>query len=180
MTDPKDDRQDLKELLATSKENGAELTKLKLSVTQLKQSLQDITTMEVGAVSTQALNQLKQLLHVGQDTLNEVAQDRILKGIKAGFKDMHFRYESVDSPCKGTFEWIFDFKGNSPESTRFTEWLSAGDGIFHICGKLGSGKSTLMKKLCEHSRTRSELEKWACRQNHLKFLLVSFLLLISA
>ena len=179
MTDPKDDRQNLKELLATSKENGAELAKLKLSVTQLKQCLQDITTMEVGAVSSQTLNELKLLLHVGQDTLNEVAQDRILKGIKAGFKDMHSRYESVDSPYKGTFEWLFDFNGNSPESTRFTEWLLAGDGIFHICGKLGSGKSTLMKKLCEHSWTRSELEKWACRSKSL-LLLVSFLLIISA
>jgi hypothetical protein len=28
---------------------------------------------------------------------------------------------------------------------RFIEWLSSGDGIFHISGKLGSGKSTLMR-----------------------------------
>ncbi|KAL4896614.1 hypothetical protein BDV59DRAFT_198972 [Aspergillus ambiguus] len=43
----------------------------------------------------------------------------------------------------------------------FISWLSSGDGIFHICGKLGSGKSTLMKFLCEDPRTKNELEKWA-------------------
>jgi len=40
-------------------------------------------------------------------------------------------------------------------------WLSSGTGIFHISGKLGSGKSTLMKYLCEHDNTKLLLEKWA-------------------
>jgi hypothetical protein len=43
----------------------------------------------------------------------------------------------------------------------FLHWLSAGNGIFHISGKLGSGKSTLMKFLCDHPRTTTELQKWA-------------------
>ena len=45
--------------------------------------------------------------------------------------------------------------------TTFVNWLSTGNGIFHIYGKLGSGKSTLMKFLCDHPRTESELQKWA-------------------
>jgi hypothetical protein len=40
-------------------------------------------------------------------------------------------------------------------------WLSSGAGIFHVSGKLGSGKSTLMKYLCEHDNTKLLLEKWA-------------------
>ena len=99
--------------------------------------------MEVDYISDQAMNQLRNLLHVGQDALDEVAQDRILRGIKAGFEDMSYRYQSVDSPFRETFEWILDLEGKSPEAARFTQWLSSGDGIFHICGKLGSGKSTL-------------------------------------
>jgi hypothetical protein len=43
----------------------------------------------------------------------------------------------------------------------FINWLSSGDGIFHISGKLGSGKSTLMKFLHNHRRTKTELKKWA-------------------
>ncbi|KAI8654291.1 NACHT domain-containing protein [Fusarium sp. Ph1] len=43
----------------------------------------------------------------------------------------------------------------------FLNWLSSGSGIFHISGKLGSGKSTLMRYLSAHTRTRIEIEKWA-------------------
>jgi hypothetical protein len=39
-------------------------------------------------------------------------------------------------------------------------WMSSGAGIFHISGKLGSGKSTLMKYLCDHDRTKSLLKEW--------------------
>jgi len=40
-------------------------------------------------------------------------------------------------------------------------WMSSGAGIFHISGKLGSGKSTLMKYLCDHDCTKSLLKEWA-------------------
>lgn len=112
-------------------------------MSQLEQTLQNMSAMQVESISEQALNQLKGLLHVGQGTLDEVAQDRILRGIKAEFDDISYRYQNVDHPFKGTFEWILDLDGKSPEAAQFTQWLSSGDGIFHICGKLGSGKSTM-------------------------------------
>jgi hypothetical protein len=40
-------------------------------------------------------------------------------------------------------------------------WMSSGAGVFHVSGKLGSGKSTLMKYLCDHASTKQLLEKWA-------------------
>lgn len=121
------------------------MTQLELSITQLRQTLQDMTTTKADTISDQALDQLQNLLDIGQDALNEVAQDRILRGIKGGFEDMSYRHQSVDSPFMETFEWIFDLDGKSPEAAKFTQWLSSGDGIFHICGKLGAGKSTLSK-----------------------------------
>ena len=39
-------------------------------------------------------------------------------------------------------------------------WMSSAAWIFHISGKLGSGKSTLMKYLCDHDRTKSLLKEW--------------------
>lgn len=42
----------------------------------------------------------------------------------------------------------------------FLSWLTSGNGIFHISGKLGSGKSTLMKYLCEDRRTVTALNEW--------------------
>ncbi|KAF7555937.1 hypothetical protein G7Z17_g1815 [Cylindrodendrum hubeiense] len=168
------DSENIKALLASSKEDGTKLTRLELSITQLKQTLQDMTTMNVNSISDQALDQLKVLLHVGQDALIEVAKDRILRGIKAGFEDMSYRYQSVDSPFGETFEWILDLDGTSAEATKFIQWLSSGDGVFHICGKLGAGKSTLMKKLCEHERTKTELEKWSKANGGRKLIIANF------
>ncbi|KAL5589741.1 hypothetical protein FOVSG1_011608 [Fusarium oxysporum f. sp. vasinfectum] len=47
---------------------------------------------------------------------------------------------------------------------RFLGWLVSEESsspIFHISGKLGSGKSTLMKFLCSHQKTEEILTKWA-------------------
>lgn len=43
----------------------------------------------------------------------------------------------------------------------FGEWLAGDHNVFHIVGKPGAGKSTLMKFLFEHSETEAKLERWA-------------------
>jgi hypothetical protein len=48
---------------------------------------------------------------------------------------------------------------------RLQNWLVTGDGIFHISGKLGSGKSTLMKFLLTRHGTRAKLQQWAGKTN---------------
>ena len=53
----------------------------------------------------------------------------------------------------------------------FLTWLKSGSQIYHISGKAGSGKSTLMKFLSQHSRVREELESWADPR---KLVLASF------
>ncbi|KAM6509647.1 hypothetical protein FALCPG4_017295 [Fusarium falciforme] len=65
--------------------------------------------------------------------------------------------------------WISDesqydpFREDRKRQSRdmFLKWLSSGSGIFHISGKLGSGKSTLMRYLSTRTRTQTEIEKWA-------------------
>lgn len=47
----------------------------------------------------------------------------------------------------------------------FIFWLERDHGIFHISGKPGSGKSTLMKYLCQHRRTKGHLKAWAGDKN---------------
>ncbi|KAI0019859.1 hypothetical protein F4780DRAFT_397335 [Xylariomycetidae sp. FL0641] len=44
---------------------------------------------------------------------------------------------------------------------KFTTWLAHKNGIFHISGKPGSGKSTLMKFICQHPRTLEYSRAWA-------------------
>ncbi|KAI2465934.1 hypothetical protein F4781DRAFT_424459 [Annulohypoxylon bovei var. microspora] len=44
---------------------------------------------------------------------------------------------------------------------RFVTWLKQGDGIFHVMGKPGSGKSTLMKYILRQFITQKYLRIWA-------------------
>ncbi len=62
-----------------------------------------------------------------------------------------------------SWEKIFEEEQTRRSLTRrsFLSWLRTGNRVFHIPGKAGSGKSTLMKYLCHHPRTRQELECWA-------------------
>ncbi|KAH7367076.1 hypothetical protein B0T11DRAFT_50133 [Plectosphaerella cucumerina] len=43
----------------------------------------------------------------------------------------------------------------------FQEWLASGSGAFHICGKPGSGKSTLMKLFAQDPGLKIKLHRWA-------------------
>ena len=43
----------------------------------------------------------------------------------------------------------------------FNNWMEHGDGMFHISGKPGAGKSTLMKYLCQSPKTQKLLQLWA-------------------
>lgn len=99
--------------------------------------------------------QLHQVLDIPANHLDRHARHQILSGL--AFDDINSRYDTIPEAYLSTFEWIFSSKGQSS----FFHWLGQGHGVFHRSGKLGSGKSTLMKFLCEHSETKTELEKWA-------------------
>lgn len=85
-------------------------------------------------------------------------------------------FAKVNGSAQGIFDWIFEdsktFLDEQPGSEiTFQDWLRSGSGIFHIDGKPGSGKSTLMKHICEHSETREILHEWAREK---KFIISQF------
>ncbi|KAM7190183.1 hypothetical protein V8F20_009805 [Naviculisporaceae sp. PSN 640] len=103
------------------------------------------------------------------------------------FSSMNAREESIRDPEYGTLGWILEDKerdiAKSEKRTLlgrklrqeeldrrahsraiFLTWLRSGSGLFHISGKAGSGKSTLMKYLTDHHRTQEELDKWAASE----------------
>ncbi|KAI1642011.1 uncharacterized protein F4817DRAFT_363355 [Daldinia loculata] len=76
------------------------------------------------------------------------------------------RYDEVHDNFANTFEWIFRepqklFEAEPDLKMSFTDWLRDGEGIFHILGKPGAGKSTLMKFIWKHELTKDMLIKWA-------------------
>jgi len=81
-------------------------------------------------------------------------------------QELHFetqteRYEAVHDAHARTFGWIF--KPNSGE-TRYDSlvtWLESGEDLYWINGKAGSGKSTLMRYICDHPRTKEHLLVWS-------------------
>ena len=87
----------------------------------------------------------------------------------------HLFYESIDSredaihkASSGTFRWMLEDDTDtemlphmSAASAAFNSWLGEGEGVFHISGNAGSGKSTLMKFLAHHPRTKEKLVEWA-------------------
>lgn len=55
------------------------------------------------------------------------------------------RYDQVSNAHGSTFGWVFEREG-----VGLVEWLEDDSGLFWICGKPGSGKSTVMKYICEN------------------------------
>jgi hypothetical protein len=99
---------------------------------------------------------------------------RILKQVY--FDSMYMRENALERvPAEvGTFEWILDESEEpllkmdiksredcSDAKDRFLRWLRNDNGVFHISGKAGSGKSTLMKLLLNPDKTKEVLKDWA-------------------
>ncbi|KAJ4298133.1 hypothetical protein N0V90_006032 [Kalmusia sp. IMI 367209] len=103
--------------------------------------------------SQSTLQQVRNLQHEMEKGTNLRRSLRILEGL-------HFDYlierESKIKESHGkTFKWIFD-----ETVTTFPRWVESGGGIFWLTGKAGSGKSTLMKYICNNARTQQLIRSW--------------------
>ena len=81
------------------------------------------------------------------------------------FPQMKERYHNVAKAHAETFNWIFDGTLDShPSWSNHIQWLRNSDShtnLYWVTGKAGSGKSTLMKYLCDSPATKEHLEAWA-------------------
>jgi hypothetical protein len=115
-------------------------------------------------------------------------QAAILAGLV--FEKMYDRIENIEKAHESTFDWLLKESALSEESLRrsdnsdshkqqellqiarendrlrhdardlFVSWLSTNSGIFHISGKPGCGKSTLMKYISTNPRAQELLKVW--------------------
>ncbi|KXG52206.1 uncharacterized protein PGRI_084900 [Penicillium griseofulvum] len=81
------------------------------------------------------------------------------------YRAIQERHSQIRESHTQTFEWAFDTQLSADKLSQSSvyEWQKSGDGIFWVSGKAGSGKSTLMKFLCNHSLTHRALRLWAGR-----------------
>lgn len=86
-------------------------------------------------------------------------QRRVLRSLY--FRALPVRHQSIAEAHKSTFRWIVDEDNKNNSQRNFLQWLKAGDGVFWVSGKPGSGKSTLMKFLASHAMTFNTVSSWA-------------------
>lgn len=78
------------------------------------------------------------------------------------YRHISDRFSSISKAHKQTFEWVFCTPAASNRTwSDFPLWLQEGRGCYWIRGKAGSGKSTLMKYICQSNSTQKYLHEWA-------------------
>ena len=114
------------------------------SVHSLRTAPAEVSPQHVAATLSQILEEGRKLscIHAVLDSLR--------------YESMEARRHAVPERYARTYEWIYE----SP-ALDFSDWLHSRSGIFWVSGRAGSGKSTLMKLLCYHPRSKDALRIWA-------------------
>ncbi|KAI3530746.1 hypothetical protein CABS01_08924 [Colletotrichum abscissum] len=97
------------------------------------------------------VKQLKVLLTRLTKSEHTLLADTIVSSLN--YTSRPARLDSIPKAHQDTFQWAFD--------SRLSDWFVSGGGTFWVSGKPGSGKSTFMKFIANHPRTRELLEHWA-------------------
>ncbi|KAF4830835.1 hypothetical protein CGCTS75_v005584 [Colletotrichum tropicale] len=138
---------------------------------ELKQLRRTTTNLESGMSSwghiPSLLEQVRLIVHESKTALGRKAYSKIMD--KLNVDGMVDRFDEVDEAHEHTFDWILESGPASETETAeesqarqgIIDWLCHGDGVFHITGKPGAGKSTLMKYLCQSPKTHDYLSSWA-------------------
>lgn len=165
-------------IVRSGKCQDKELRSLSQQVTTLKGT---IDHMDSGSTAT-LLDDIRLLLNLSDHAIGKVLQNKILQALR--FENMENRLENIEEARMSTFEWLLDHapqeKGDLivtdhqlsesikiEETVRlevqkdFINWLCYRKGIFHISGKPGAGKSTLMKYLSESPTATEYLKAWS-------------------
>ncbi|KAH7348420.1 hypothetical protein BKA65DRAFT_550493 [Rhexocercosporidium sp. MPI-PUGE-AT-0058] len=149
-------------LMKSGKSDASELALLRDHIQIIRAGVR-VTDLD-NKVSSQLLH----LLNISSEGIDRKCQDYILKAIS--FQSMNRRYDQVETAHGDTFRWILendnleweDVYGRKHQiAVGFRSWLSGGSGIFQIIAKPGSGKSTMMKVICDSPKTRQLLQQWA-------------------
>ncbi|KAJ3454194.1 hypothetical protein MRS44_018088 [Fusarium solani] len=99
----------------------------------------------------------------GDGKLDENIQSQIIQSPQ--FSDIEAREKAIPKPYDNTYRWIFrnqlhNTQGGNRQS--FRRWLQESSSkVYWITGKPGSGKSTLMNFIVNHSLTKQHLQAWA-------------------
>ena len=119
-----------------------------------------IPEANIAQFSERLSNLSSQISNLVDEAQSITAEKAFLDSLK--YRLMKDRFDNVATSASNTFDWIFDTLSHTDQrALYFTDWLESQSGMFWIEGKAGSGKSTLMKYLCNHKTTRTKLLQWS-------------------
>ncbi|KAM0797539.1 hypothetical protein BDR22DRAFT_862620 [Usnea florida] len=139
--------------------------KLQTIITKLAQSPQSFE--DLSALMRHGDESIKShITHEFQQDRSERARERYRQRFLESlyYPEIDRRQDTVIEAHQKTFQWVYgpdSFGTSAPGWDSMAEWLEKGDGIYWINGKAGSGKSTLMKYLCQDERTLGLLRVWS-------------------
>jgi hypothetical protein len=93
--------------------------------------------------------------------------DRIINSLS--FPEVLARHSAIPPAYESTYRWAL-----TENSLPLNPWIREGTGIFWICGKAGSGKSTLMKYIAASEEMEDLLHQWRSSSNDKDPILVSY------
>jgi hypothetical protein len=96
---------------------------------------------------------------LGQNREDAKIESFLLASLR--FPTMKNRFDEIEPAHRKTFKWIFLPPPQLSRWSDFPQWLSGGTGIYWVNGKPASGKSTLMRFICDNPQTASLLNKWS-------------------
>ncbi|KAF2103047.1 hypothetical protein NA57DRAFT_72032 [Rhizodiscina lignyota] len=147
----------LKELRDLASKNESRNLAQDGKIDRLQEKLESVMEISSTGITKSSLVKLEpKISSIATDMTTLWLQSKFLANLR--FRELPVRQSNIAKAHAKTFEWIV-----SSESL-FTKWLRSrepDDGIFWIGGKAGSGKSTLMKFVCDHPATRANLKEWA-------------------
>lgn len=175
----------LERLVESSKTDETKLDRIESHIAQLRENMNSTSS------NVEVKPMLMALLAEEEKVFATIARDRILNHLS--FEGMSRRSEMVVETHANTYEWILGDDSTAKQSNTESEgfvfekesglpqisediekvrareklktWFeseTSGD-VFHLSGKLGSGKSTLMKHIRTSPRTEEKLKKWASK-----------------
>ena len=141
--------------------------KAELQVTseELRSQLQTDVQVALSDLDEKAFDRHQEILYTMKSTLHTApspsspseVHELILSSLNFG--QIEDRYDDISPAHQKTFEWIFQ----ESDECSFAKWIRGDQtqGIYWICGKAGSGKSTLMKMLGNDNLLAKALRNWA-------------------
>lgn len=174
--------------MEASKLDETKLNRIESHIAQLRENITSAPS------TSEARPMLMTLLAEEEKVFTDIALAKILSSLS--FEGMNRRSNMVVETHSNTYEWILEDEPAAEETSqeqdedrdrvvesqprRFEDiekvrareklrtWLESRSSrdVFHLSGKLGSGKSTLMKHIRASPRTEEKLNSWAGKHEY--------------